>query len=101
MLKCISAIELSRKIRDRERLTIIDIRYPIEFKTYHIPNSINIPFPGTTLKMYNIPLENSIVVVCQSGIYSKAFSYKLCKMGYKNISNLTGGIQSWLSCGVY
>ncbi len=76
---------------------IIDVRTPAEFKSFHIPGAVNVPFPATLaeLAMASPDPTNPIVVVCMSGHRSPPVVRQLRKGGYTNVSNLTWGMMAW------
>lgn len=82
-------------------ITILDVRTPEEFKTGHIEGAININFYS---KFFNkavnkIDRKSSLYVYCKSGSRSEGAVKVLKRLGFKNIFNLKGGIQSWQSKG--
>ena len=82
-------------------ITILDVRTPEEFKTGHIEGAININFYS---KLFNsavnkIDKKSSLYVYCKSGSRSEDAVNVLKRLGFRNIFNLKGGIQSWQSKG--
>ena len=75
---------------------IIDVRNNKEFNEGHIEGSINIPEYEIswdfTNKIKNRNIE--IVLYCSSGYRSVKAYKKLKRMGYKNIFNLYGGLET-------
>jgi hydroxyacylglutathione hydrolase len=78
---------------------LIDVRSYTEFDLAHIPSSINI-HTGYLEKELEIVLpDEKIVVYCTSGDRSAIAASFLLKNGYKNVFNLSGGINSWAQSG--
>ncbi|EGL82347.1 Rhodanese-like protein [Caldalkalibacillus thermarum TA2.A1] len=94
-LKNIQAHTLRKKM-NKDKLKIVDVREPAEFRSGHIHGAINIPLgriPYVAQK-YLSP-EDEIVLVCRSGNRSKQAARKLRKMGYRKLNNLVGGMMAW------
>jgi adenylyltransferase/sulfurtransferase len=74
---------------------IIDVREKLEYHTFNI-GGLNIPL-GKLPELIadeelDIDQEKHIIVICQRGIRSKTAKILLQNAGYKNVSNLIGGI---------
>ena len=76
---------------------IIDVRSICEYNEGHIPRAVNIPeyeIDSNFKKIY--PNENQeIVLYCKSGKRSRSAYKKICRMGYKKIYCLYGGIDNY------
>ena len=75
------------------RITIVDVREPMEFVGGHIPGSRNIPLA----RLVEAPLpDGPLVVVCQSGARSERGVATLAQRGLKiGIADLEGGLIAW------
>jgi rhodanese-related sulfurtransferase len=96
-VKQLSAIELKNKILQKENLFLLDVREPHEFKYTNIANSILIPLNQIPNRLNELNKDHEIVVICHHGMRSQQAANYLIQSGFKNISNLTGGIDAW-SC---
>jgi rhodanese-related sulfurtransferase len=96
-VKKLSATELKNKIEQEEKLFLLDVREPNEYEYGHIANSILIPLNQIPNKLSELDPEQEIVVICHHGMRSQQAANYLAQSGFKNISNLTGGIDAW-SC---
>ena len=96
-VKQLSAIELKNKILQKENLFLLDVREPHEFKYTNIANSILIPLNQIPNRLNELDKDHEIVVICHHGMRSQQAANYLIQSGFKNISNLTGGIDAW-SC---
>lgn len=74
---------------------IIDVREKLEYHTFNI-GGLNIPLGKLSEVIadeeLDIDQEKHIIVICQRGIRSKTAKILLQNAGYKNVSNLIGGI---------
>ena len=96
-VKQLSATELKNKIQQQENLFLLDVREPHEFKYAHIADSVLIPLNQIPSRLSELDPQQEIVVICHHGMRSQQAANYLVQSGYKNIANLTGGIDAW-SC---
>jgi rhodanese-related sulfurtransferase len=96
-LKQLSATELKNKIQQEEKLFLLDVREPHEFQYAHIANSVLIPLNQIPARLGELDPQQEIVVICHHGMRSQQAANYLAQSGFKNIANLTGGIDAW-SC---
>ena len=97
ILNQISADELTE---DFSSFRILDVRSYTEFNLVHIPTAVNI-HAGYFEKYLNIiSPDERIVVYCTSGDRSAIAASYLLRNGYKNVFNLSGGINSWIQSGL-
>jgi rhodanese-related sulfurtransferase len=94
-IKQLSAIELKNKIQDKEQLFLVDVREPFEFAHAHIEGSVTIPLNQIPQRLREIDMEQEIVLICHHGMRSMQAANFLTQVGYKQISNLVGGIDAW------
>ncbi len=92
----ISAIEFDSRRKDPEAFIIIDVREPLEYKTFNLGGD-NIPL-GILLKEageLDYEKDSEIIVICQRGLRSKTAATALSAHGFTGVRNLTGGLLSW------
>lgn len=75
----------------------IDLREEFEFqdKQMDIKNIFNFPFSSFEKNITKIPKDNTIILICATGVQSKRASDILKKYRYKTFFILTGGIIHW------
>jgi len=78
---------------------IIDVRSYTEYDAAHLPNAINIHTGYIEKHLNEIPADEKLVIYCASGDRSAIAASYLLRNGYKNVSNLSGGINSWVQSG--
>lgn len=74
---------------------LLDVRTPQEYKSGHIPGSVNLPL--LFLDNADEIIENEdtpIFVYCQSGNRSRQAVAQLAAMGYSDVKNI-GDIAAW------
>ena len=96
ILNQISADEFKSKFSEYK---IIDVRSYTEFEIAHIPEAINIHAGLFERNLDMIAGEENLVVYCTSGDRSAIASSFLMNNGFKNVFNLSGGINSWIQAG--
>ena len=74
---------------------LLDVRSSQEFKEEHLKGAKNIPLYELEKRLNELPDKKQIIIIyCMSGYRSKEAKEKLEKLGYENIYNLKGGIES-------
>ena len=87
---------LNDKEQQQQKLLLLDVREPNEFKQWSIDGSTNIPL-SKLLKQESlsaIPKNKKIVTICPRGNRSTVAKYVLERYGY-NVSSLEGGLKAW------
>ncbi|WP_449538933.1 rhodanese-like domain-containing protein [Ferdinandcohnia sp. Marseille-Q9671] len=93
-IRNITTAELKSELTKKEK-QFIDVRTPGEFKGYHIKGFKNMPLHQLSQKANELSKEKEVVVICQSGMRSQKASKLLKKLGFKNITNVKGGVSAW------
>jgi rhodanese-related sulfurtransferase len=93
----ISAAELKARIDAGEKLNILDVREPHEHAEFNIGAKL-LPL-GQVMAMQTDDIEDwkeeEVIVHCKGGSRSMQAAMYLETMGFKNVKNLTGGMQAW------
>lgn len=95
----ISADELANKLVNKDpSIVLIDVRSDTEFKQYHIPNAINIPFE-TLLSDENQAILNqdkvSLVLYSDDHLIADQTWFLCHSFGYKNLIVLKNGLNGF------
>ena len=86
--------------RDSTGLVFLDAREPREFEVSHIAGAIPIGYDHFEIsQLPNLDKERPVVVYCSVGYRSEKIAEKLQAAGFKNVSNLYGGIFEWVNQG--
>ena len=94
--KMIDGKELETMMSDGRPIVIVDVREPYEFAAGHIKGAINIPYDASKPRILKeLSPDNRIVFVCHGGPMGDELSDILLKNGYKDVSNLKGGMRKW------
>lgn len=96
MPRAISPSELAEALRkDPDAYTLLDVREAEERNAARIEPSIHIPMNELPGRLGEIPKGRPIVVYCHHGGRSEMVIGYLDGQGFKNLANLTGGIDQW------
>ena len=78
---------------------LIDVRTPEEFSEGHLENAINIDVTADDFdaKVATLDKEKPVMVYCKLGGRSSKAATRLKELGFKNITDLEGGIMNWKS----
>lgn len=95
----ISVTELDMRLKQGERLQMIDVRSPQEFDEGHIPGSVNVPLEHVESRLADLHPTDSAVLVCRSGNRAQ-----MCKdildSHRKGLMVLEGGTVAWMDQGL-
>jgi rhodanese-related sulfurtransferase len=92
----ITAEELKAKKDAGEKLRLIDVREPSEYRTAKIEGSELKPLGQITTWANELTDKNEEVVLhCHHGMRSDRACQYLAAQGFTNVKNLTGGIDEW------
>ena len=95
-MSSISAQDLAEQLAS-QRITVIDVREPMEYAGGHIAGSLNVPL--ARLSQDNLP-QGPLVLVCQSGNRSHEGLNRLLDRGHPHpVSDLAGGLPNWQQAG--
>jgi rhodanese-related sulfurtransferase len=97
-MKEISVTELKSRQDNGEKLCVLDVREEWEYQEFNI-GARNVPLSVFMLRLDELEewKEKEVIVHCKSGVRSVQASLILEQNGFKNVKNLTGGIESWKS----
>lgn len=93
----LSPYTLKMEVNHGDAPVIIDVRTPAEFKLFHLPGAINVPYPASLndLAMAAPDPTRPVVVVCMTGHRSPPVARQMQQGGYTNVRNLTWGMLAW------
>ncbi|MCL6572807.1 MAG: rhodanese-like domain-containing protein, partial [Bacillus sp. (in: Bacteria)] len=92
--KSITSDEAKEMISDG-KVFILDVRSQEGFSESHLANAQNIPLKELEAKISELDKNETYLIVCKTGKTSEMASTLLAENGYKNIFNLSGGMDTW------
>lgn len=93
--------ELKQKLDAKENIQFIDCRELPEWNEANIPGATLLPLSEFEAKYESVLKDKSaqIVIHCRSGKRSLNACMFLLSKGYSNLTNVEGGIMSWIDAG--
>ena len=91
----ITVQELKQKIDRGEKVVLIDVREPWEYNIAKIEGAQLIPLGTLAAEYKKLDPSAEIVMHCHMGMRSMDATQFLLQQGFKNVKNLTGGINAW------
>jgi hydroxyacylglutathione hydrolase len=99
-LEILNQISVNELSQDISKYKILDVRSYTEYNISHIPESVNIHAGQLEKNLERISEQDNLVVYCASGDRSAIAASFLLNNGYKNVFNLSGGINAWVQSGL-
>lgn len=86
---------LHHQMQNSDAPYVLDVREPHETALCSIAGAINIPLGQLSQRAQEIPRDRAIVAHCHHGGRSARATEWLLQNGFKDVVNLTGGIDAW------
>ncbi len=86
--------------KDKEHITVLDVREPGEVDGGAIADSIRIPLGQLQGRTKEVPRDKLVVVHCKGGYRSSIASSILRQHGFQDLANLTGGFDAWKAISI-
>jgi glyoxylase-like metal-dependent hydrolase (beta-lactamase superfamily II)/rhodanese-related sulfurtransferase len=90
----ITVEQLKAKLDKGDRVTILDVREPFEYKIANIGATL-MPLGEVPKRLHELDAGQEIVVHCHTGSRSQRAVEFLYEKGFRNVKNLVGGIDAW------
>ncbi|MGH2694707.1 MAG: ArsR/SmtB family transcription factor [Actinomycetota bacterium] len=100
-LEAVTKEDLSRRLRRKEDLVVLDVRPSEEYEAGHIPGAISIPVSELRRRLRELPKRKEIVAYCRGAYCAfapEAVRY-LTRKGYR-ARLLSDGLPDWASAGL-
>lgn len=78
-----------------DRAVLLDVREPWEYALAHVEGSLHIPMGEVQNKLEELNSDRMYVVMCHHGRRSQQVADYLATKGFRQVSNLAGGIDAW------
>ena len=92
--KTISVRDVPQRLR--AGATLVDVRSAREFDAVHPRDAINVPPRMIKQDELGLDRDTEIMVICLSGSRSARAARDLVSLGYTNVSNVHGGLNTWV-----
>lgn len=91
----VSVHEIKSRMGAKDKMFIVDVREPHEFKAGHLAGAVNIPLGELPKRAEGLKRDEEIILVCASGSRSLSAYQRLKAMGFSEVRNLEGGMRRW------
>jgi rhodanese-related sulfurtransferase len=91
----ISATDLAARLKNGEKIRLIDVREPHEVEISSIPGEELISLGQLASRLPELDSAQEMVVFCKTGSRSSRALEVLVSAGFKKVKNLKGGINAW------
>lgn len=91
----ISVDELQHRIQEKSVQTVIDVRKPPEWNSGHIDGAVHMPLNHLKETAASLNRDSKVAVLCAGGYRSSIGCSLLEQTGFRNISNVVGGMTAW------
>ena len=93
----ISPKDLKALLDRNEAPLLLDVRQDWETQLCRLPNAVHIPIEELELRVEELNAQDEIVVYCHKGVRSAAVAEYLRSQGFRDVRNLSGGLDLWAS----
>lgn len=87
-----------------QKIDLIDVRTPVEFREVHVAIARNVPLdrldPATIIHARNGTANDPLYLLCRSGSRGQQACEKFVKAGFTNVVNVEGGTLACIEAGL-
>jgi rhodanese-related sulfurtransferase len=95
-MRQISPSELKNRLAASEpKPLLLDVREPQEYAYCRIEGSLHIPMNEVPARIGELDPDREVVVICHHGVRSANVAAYLIRQDFRNVINLSGGIDAW------
>ncbi len=91
----ISATDLKEKLSKPDAPLLVDVRTPTEWRNGHVDGARHLSLALFAERYHELPKDRSIAIICGSGYRSSIAGSLLQAHGYKELANVTGGMEDF------
>ena len=97
IIRNVTATELAARLERGDDFDLIDVREPAEWAIARIEGARLVPLGALKETSEAWDRSREVVLYCKSGVRSVAAAQQLLGSGFSYVTNLTGGINGWIS----
>lgn len=90
-----SVHEVHGRLGARERLRLVDVRSPEEYRKGHLPGAINLPVGFLKTAAKDLDPKAETILYCQAGPRAMAAYRTLKSLGFEDVKVMEGGMNRW------
>jgi adenylyltransferase/sulfurtransferase len=94
-LPSVTPVDLRGELRGPAPPVILDVREPHDAQASQIPGARHIPLEDLAHRYPELGADTRIVVLCRSGVRSAEATGFLLRQGFRNVRNVSGGLDAW------
>jgi rhodanese-related sulfurtransferase len=94
-VQSVTPAELKRRLDAGEAIVLLDVREPEELALAHLEAAKSIPLGDLETRVGELDPEQAIVCICHHGIRSAHAAQFLKRHGFREVGNLSGGVDRW------
>ena len=91
--------QVSSQLR-ADHVTVVDVRGEGEWKSAHLPGSLNVPVGSLDGRVNEIPRDRPLIVHCQTGARAAIAASLLRARGFTDVRLFPGGFAEWRAAGL-
>lgn len=95
LLRPISPATLRERLDAGEDLCLLDVREARELAICSIPGSVSIPLGELSRRSADLDPSRPTVCICHHGVRSARAASMLERAGFREVLNLSGGVDRW------
>jgi rhodanese-related sulfurtransferase len=95
-----SPLELQAALAAAAPPLLLDVREFPEFAAGHLKSARLIPLGEIEQRAGELPKGQPIIAICRTGKRSAEAAATLARLGFTNVSQLTGGVMAWEQAGL-
>jgi len=100
----ISPAKLAELCKSGNKIELIDVRTPVEYREVHIDFARNVPLNqldvAALMQARNGTAQEPLYVICRSGGRGQQACEKFAKAGFSNVFNVEGGTTACVEAGL-
>ncbi|HIJ88865.1 MAG TPA: rhodanese-like domain-containing protein [Desulfuromonadales bacterium] len=93
--KVISSREARALLAGKTPVYLLDVRTPREYSQERLAGSVLIPISDLERRVTEVPKDRPILVYCAVGGRSQPVARFLARKGYKDVYEMSDGIEGW------
>ena len=99
-IQLIEPADLYQQMQAGTAPVIVDVRLPSEWMGLRIGDVLNIPLNKLFTDAKRLSKDMPVLTVCNSAYRSSMGAAVLQKLGFKNVFNMEGGSEAWITAGL-
>ncbi len=81
-------------------LVLLDVRREDEYRSHRVNSAILIPLEQLEARHHELDKNKKLIIICERGRRSVIACEMLHGLGFRDLSNVTGGMKQWIAIGL-